>query len=149
MNDSVRYTISYPTSGYSSKVLDAFTDLQRKFELVTVKNFWRRNASASGVDGYPGINATFKGPEGVLFEVQFHTPEGLSAKALETANYESRRSNRAAQKAIEEDGSLTPQQKERKIAELQEEQVKLENIAKAIWGDVPRPVGSILIDDKG
>lgn len=150
MNDSVRYTLAYETKDYSTKVLTALTELEKRFELVKLKNFWKRNMDEGGVTaGYPGINVTFRGPDGVLFEVQFHTPEGIVAKALETPNYESRRSNRAAQKVIENDTQLSPQQKADRLQSLKEEYDRLEAKRKELWADVPRPVGSILIDEKG
>ncbi|HEX7304064.1 hypothetical protein [Lentzea sp.] len=109
MNDSVRYTLVYETKDYATKALIAMIELEKRFELVKLKNFWKRNMDAGGATaGYPGINVTYKGPDGVLFEVQFHTPEGVIAKSLETPNYESRRSNRAAQTVVENDPSLTP-----------------------------------------
>jgi len=149
MNDSVRYTLAYQTSDYAPKVMAALTELEKRFELVKLKNFWQRSMTAEGVGGYPGINVTFKGPDGVLFEVQFHTPEGIMAKALETPNYEARRSNRAARTQIENDPSLSPDEKKEKIQKLLEENDELERKRAELWADVPRPVGAVIIQEIG
>ncbi|NGY59895.1 hypothetical protein G7043_13275 [Lentzea sp. NEAU-D13] len=145
MNDSVRYTITYQSGNYTTQVLKALDDLGKKYELVKLKNGWRKNATANGVDAYSGINVTFKGPEGLLFEVQFHTPDAINAKKAEDPNYRDRRSNRAARTAIENDPNLSRDEKNRVLQRLEEEAKELERQKQQIWGDVPRPVGAILI----
>ncbi|RSN30052.1 hypothetical protein DMC61_17585 [Amycolatopsis sp. WAC 04169] len=148
MNDSVRYTISFASNDYASRVLAALNEFGPGYQVVRLKNFWKRNMAEGGkTDGYPGINVTFKTPDGLLFEVQFHTPDGLHAKALETPNYEDRRANRAAQKVIENDTNLSREEKEGRLRVLQEEQEELEQQKRRIWGEVPRPVGAILIEE--
>ncbi|MCR3752385.1 ALF repeat-containing protein [Lentzea californiensis] len=145
MNDSVRYTITYDIGNYASQVLKALDDLGKKYELVVLKNGWRKRMSGDGVDSYPGINVTFKGPEGLLFEVQFHTLDAIGAKKKEDPNYQDRRAIRAAIKQVTDDPKLSAEEKRLQLARLEESQTELEEKAQEIWGAVKRPVGAVLI----
>jgi ppGpp synthetase/RelA/SpoT-type nucleotidyltranferase len=78
INDSVRYTLCMPEAGYVDGVHDAVSTLSEHFALTKYGNAW-------GGEGYQGINSTWTDPEtGMMFEVQFHTPDSLYAKEFET-----------------------------------------------------------------
>jgi len=74
LKDLVRYTILFEPDTYTDGVKGAI-DLMGKhgFEPVAVKNYW-------GSPGYHGINCNFKNKDGVVFELQFHTPQSIDIK---------------------------------------------------------------------
>jgi hypothetical protein len=87
VSDAVRFTYTYPETGYAQGVRDDVDRLKaRGFELDKLKNTWAS-------DQYKGINAQWLDPEsGVRFEVQFHTQASLEAKELSHKAYERIRS---------------------------------------------------------
>ena len=75
--DAVRFTLSYDSQRYCEGVL---ADVQRLkvegFVLIKLKNLWAD-------EQYKGINSQWRIPDtGTRFEMQFHTPESLTAKEL-------------------------------------------------------------------
>jgi hypothetical protein len=75
-SDSVRYTVCIPFDGYVEGTADAMRSLAAAGYEPTgeFNNTW-------GCDSYRGVNSLWKDPDsGVVFEVQFHTPESFWAK---------------------------------------------------------------------
>jgi hypothetical protein len=91
VNDSLRYTITLPDANYTAGVVASLRMIdQGAFKVVTVKNFWYRNADRVG--GYPGINITVvEKATGLQFEIQFHTPDSYTAKTVEHSLYQQKR----------------------------------------------------------
>jgi hypothetical protein len=75
INDSLRYTITYPSENIgagANKVMKQLEDAG--YTKVKVKNTFKPGSP------YKGINTTFKTPDGQPFELQFHTPESFNTK---------------------------------------------------------------------
>jgi hypothetical protein len=75
INDSLRYTITYPSENIgagANKVMKQLEDAG--YTKVKVKNTFKSGSP------YKGINTTFRTPDGQPFELQFHTPESFHAK---------------------------------------------------------------------
>jgi hypothetical protein len=83
IHDGIRYTFLSDTSDYVAGVWEATHKLQSQgFELMVRKSKWSDTE-------YKGINTRWRDPEsGLLFEVQFHTPESLHAKQRTHEAYE-------------------------------------------------------------
>lgn len=92
ISDSVRYTLRYSRDSYVEGVRRVRIAMANRFEEVRWKNFW-------GGDDYQGITGVYRDrASGQLFELQFHTPESLSAKSSGHPLYEiSRDSTRKAE----------------------------------------------------
>ena len=90
VGDSVRYTMIIDEAGYNDGVAAAMRDLRdRGYELTKApKNYWRR---PNAKNPYNGINANFRGPDGVIIEIQFHTPDSLDIKGKIWGYYEKSR----------------------------------------------------------
>jgi predicted ABC-type ATPase len=90
VGDSVRYTMIIDEAGYNDGVAAAIRDLRdRGYELTKApKNYWRR---PNAKNPYNGINANFRGPDGVIIEIQFHTPDSLDIKGKIWGYYEKSR----------------------------------------------------------
>jgi hypothetical protein len=75
IHDGIRYTFTFPAEKYTEGVYDAEGRLrQRGYDLRQRKPSW-------GDGGYKGVNSRWSDPgNGVLFEVQFHTPQSWEAK---------------------------------------------------------------------
>jgi hypothetical protein len=75
IHDGIRYTFTFPDEKYTDGVYDAEEKLRlRGYELRQRKPSW-------GDSDYKGVNSRWGDPgSGVLFEVQFHTPESWEAK---------------------------------------------------------------------
>jgi len=86
INDAVRYIVSIPDGDYSLGADGMTEGLRAKgYEQVELANYWN-------VDGYKGVNSTWRDPAtGQLFEMQFHSPDSLAAKMQEHVLYEKRR----------------------------------------------------------
>lgn len=76
VKDILRYT--YTASGEElvekiSKVIELYKD--SGYNTVEIKNYWldRQNP-------YNGINTTMRSPDGLTFELQYHTPESFEIK---------------------------------------------------------------------
>jgi hypothetical protein len=79
VSDSVRYTMVIDEARYNDDVAAAMRDLRdRGYELTKApKNYWRQ---PNAKNPYNGINANFRSPDGVIIEIQFHTPSSLDVK---------------------------------------------------------------------
>ena len=75
--DAVRFTLSYDSRRYCEGVLADVERLKMEgFVLIKLKNLWAD-------EQYKGINSQWRVPDtGTRFEMQFHTPESLTAKEL-------------------------------------------------------------------
>lgn len=84
INDVVRYTMTASPETLAGKVSDSMAAMEKKgYKTVVVKNTWDDETRA-----YKGINTTVRTPEGILFEVQYHTPESYAMKDSMHALYE-------------------------------------------------------------
>lgn len=75
IHDGIRYTFLFPTGDYTAGVADATQALSdRGYDLSIRKPSWNEG-------DYRGVNGRWCDTDsGVLFEVQFHTPESWQAK---------------------------------------------------------------------
>ena len=84
MKDALRYTVqSKNTAGYTDTVKntqEALTDQGNT--LFKSKNTWGPD------EKYRALNTFWKSPQGQLFEVQFHTPEGRIVNKAQHDMYE-------------------------------------------------------------
>lgn len=76
VKDILRYT--YTASGEElaekiSKVIEMYSN--SGYNTVEIKNYW-----LDGQNPYNGINTTMRSPEGLPFELQYHTPESFEIK---------------------------------------------------------------------
>ncbi len=103
IHDSLRYTFVIEDAVYvdmTRQITD--TLIAGGCAVVKFKNFWVQNDSA-----YKGINALFKSKDGVIFELQFHTPDSFETKGEKThAYYETMRSETATEAEKAEAGKL-------------------------------------------
>lgn len=74
ISDAIRYTFCFEPENYSEGYRDVKQRLEHDYRMIYSKNHW------AGDPEYKGINTRWIGPEGQLFEVQFHTPESFHAK---------------------------------------------------------------------
>lgn len=83
MHDGIRYTFTFSEDRYTKGVTDAVAALKRQgFVLVKQAPSWNNPT------GYKGVNTRWRGPDGHLFEVQFHTPSSSWAKEVTHDVYE-------------------------------------------------------------
>lgn len=82
VHDGIRYTFLFDEIGYCDGVRAVHDALEKAgYEDLVLKNTWNN-------DEYKGINTRWQNPEGVLFEVQFHTVASWEAKQLSHEAYE-------------------------------------------------------------
>lgn len=83
IHDGIRYTFLFPAEDYTAGVADATKRLTDEgFDLLIRKPSW-------DAEDYRGVNSRWRDREsGVLFEVQFHTPESWEAKQRTHDGYE-------------------------------------------------------------
>jgi hypothetical protein len=83
VNDALRFTITYPGESLTGSVERALDRVRGQgYEVLDVKNSW--------VEGnrYKGINVDLRAPDGLRFELQFHTPESWQLKQRTHGLYE-------------------------------------------------------------
>ncbi|MCB5907889.1 ATP nucleotide 3'-pyrophosphokinase [Streptomyces pinistramenti] len=116
INDSVRYTLQWPSGRYSAGVATAAGLLSSwGNDSARWANTWKRES------GYKAINSAWRAPRsGQLFEVQFHTPESKAAQLETHKLYEEQR---------------LPGTPPERVRELQAQQ-------NAIFAAVPVPAGA-------
>ena len=85
MSDVVRYTMSYQPEDYVDGVTEVVKELTEQGYKLRIKNYWE------GGDPYQGINIAAEHPDGVKFELQFHTPQSVVDKEEIHKLYESYR----------------------------------------------------------
>ena len=72
--DGVRFTLQFNDEDYTAGVQRSLDTLKSQgYEILAVKNFWQKG------DPYQGINVKLR-RDGVLTELQFHTPESHHTK---------------------------------------------------------------------
>ena len=77
INDALRYTMTFDEGTFTPSVRSTMESLaQQGYELTKVWNRFKPGAP------YKGINATYQTPDGLEFELQFHTPASLEMKQL-------------------------------------------------------------------
>lgn len=86
IKDSVRYTIHYDSSEFNRQAAEMIGQLRDANANVLVKNTWGPNPPP-----YQGINLAVTTKSGLVYEVQFHTPESQAAKDQMHALYEDQR----------------------------------------------------------
>lgn len=117
LGDSLRYTMvvnDTPAGHYVAAVHDTLEALEGLGHAVEkVKNYWPRD------DNYSGINTVLHAPDGLPWELQFHTPSSLQVQADTRAQYEELRLQ------------ATPLERKRELFERMTE----------AWNVVPLPEG--------
>ena len=86
VRDIIRYTQAGTPETLTQNYLRTKEHLEAKgYKLVRVRNSWKtftKNAP------YRGVNTVFVSPDGIMFELQFHTAESLVTKEAEHPLYE-------------------------------------------------------------
>lgn len=86
VRDIIRYTQAATPETLTQNYLRTKELLEAKgYKLVRVRNSWKtftKNAP------YRGVNTGFVSPDGIMFELQFHTAESLVTKEAEHPLYE-------------------------------------------------------------
>ena len=83
ITDALRYTFVIKDSDYvdmTRRITD--TLIARGYTVHAFKNYWAKKDVA-----YQGINALFKSKDGVIFELQYHTPDSYETKGEKTHAY--------------------------------------------------------------
>ena len=81
INDSVRYTMLTDEDNYVEKAKQTLKTLQDAgYEITAARNTWDNPY-------YKGVNTTLKTPDGVVFELQFHTTDSFIIKDCESHVY--------------------------------------------------------------
>ena len=73
IKDALRYTMEVPTDKYGDATKATLASLQTEGWDVDTKTYWQEG------DPYQGINVVLR-KDGVVMELQFHTPESMEAK---------------------------------------------------------------------
>lgn len=86
INDIVRYTVGSTADNLVDDFESVKAELEAKgYKCKEIKNKWD---TYNEKKQYRGVNTTFESPEGVQFELQFHTAESLDCKENQHAQYE-------------------------------------------------------------
>ncbi len=86
INDSVRYTMMLDNGNYSESIVRIRRTLQQSgFEITDAKNYWVKG------NDYKGVHFIVRDPNGVKFELQFHTVESKRVKDVIHPLYEKKR----------------------------------------------------------
>lgn len=115
--DALRYTIlvsDEPAGHHGDTVHDILVAFESRGDrAVRVKNYWPRG------DSYSGTNTVLRSPEGLHWEVQFHTSASWATKRKTHDDYDRMRD------------SATPEDEQRRLFEAM----------AALWEDIPIPEG--------
>ncbi len=76
IKDSIRYTMQFKTEGFTENAQRVLDELRSE----GYTNFRIKNSLKDTGVAYRGVNVTMTSPDGVAFELQFHTPESLQIK---------------------------------------------------------------------
>ena len=89
IDDALRYTLQVedtPAGNHATAIRAAFTALEEAgHKVLKVKNYWPRG------DNYSGVNAVLEAPDGLLWELQFHTAASYRVKDETHVLYEEMR----------------------------------------------------------
>lgn len=78
IKDIVRYTLGADSDSLADKALMAIDKFEQGgYDTVKIKNTWSAGSS------YNGINTFIKDPNGLVFEMQYHTKESFDLKSGE------------------------------------------------------------------
>lgn len=118
--DVLRYTLLVPDSPpghHDAAIRGALHALEDDgYEVRRVKNYWKRG------DSYSGTNCTLATPDGLLWELQIHTPASYETKSATHDDYELMRN------------SSTPIAERRRLFEKM----------KKVWERIPIPEGILV-----
>lgn len=96
ISDVLRYTMCIEPDVYVSKATDVLKSLEDKgYTVVKFKNKWDG-------DTYKGLNTLLKYPDGIVFELQFHTPESYEVYNKTHEYYEIARAEDSTEEQVEE-----------------------------------------------
>ena len=83
IHDSLRYTYIINDDEYVTVTQKILTEFENKgYKLYKFKNYW-----ANDTNSYQGINTNLETPDGLVFEVQFHTADSFDTKESKTHKY--------------------------------------------------------------
>jgi hypothetical protein len=86
IRDTLRYTMQFgdqPSGHHNQSVAYVLATMEGLgHTLITVKNYWPRG------DDYSGINTILQAPNGLAWELQFHTPDSFELKMSSHEIYE-------------------------------------------------------------
>lgn len=85
IDDSLRYTVTFPDGKYAAGVARTLSMLHQAGHSVVLgmgRNYWKQG------DDYQGINVAMMSPDGVKWELQFHTPKSFKVKMGNHVLYE-------------------------------------------------------------
>lgn len=86
IRDALRYTMTLddePAGSHDESIAKTLTLFENVgHTALTVKNYWPRG------DDYSGVNTTLQAPNGLHWELQFHTPASFDLKMSSHVNYE-------------------------------------------------------------
>lgn len=120
IDDALRYTMKVedaPPGRHVEAIKAVLDELETMGHVVVrLKNYWPAD------DNYSGINGVFEAPNGLLWELQFHTPDSIRVQAQTRAMYEELRRVETAQARKEE----------------------LFDAMTAAWNEVPIPKGILV-----
>ena len=87
VKDAVRYTVHFDESEFGDAAQTAIDALRAEGNELVVKNTWPPEKGVS----YKGVNVNVYQPDGVVYEVQFHTPGSQAVKDRMHGLYEQQR----------------------------------------------------------
>lgn len=117
MRDVLRYTVESEDAALVKTIVNVHTALEGKgYEPMPehFKNTW-------GGEGYKGVHTSWKTPDGVIFELQFHTPRSYVVKENESH----------------------PLYEKLRVAKTDAEMTALRQQISDLWRSVPAPPGII------
>jgi hypothetical protein len=89
IDDALRYTLEVedtPPGNHATAIRAAFAALEKAgHKVIKVKNYWPRG------DNYSGVNAVIEAPDGLPWELQFHTAASFKVKTDTHELYEEMR----------------------------------------------------------
>jgi hypothetical protein len=89
IDDTVRYTMlieDSPLGHHDKSVREILADFEsRGHSVVKVKNYWPKG------DNYSGVNSVLRAPEGLAWELQFHTASSVETNGSTRDMYEEMR----------------------------------------------------------
>lgn len=96
ITDALRYTMCIEPPVYVSKATEVLRSLEGKgYTVVRFRNKWDG-------DTYKGLNTLLKYPDGIVFELQFHTPESFEVYNETHKYYEIARAEDSTKEQVEE-----------------------------------------------
>ena len=98
INDSVRYTMIIDEDNYTKKAMDTLKTLHDAgYTITRASNTWDNSL-------YKGLNTSIVSPDGVTFELQFHTTDSFIIKECESHVFYEIRRNEYVDKADKDIG---------------------------------------------